>query len=151
MVRYTVGKPQTEEEVWSRLLRYLGLWSLLGYGYWVVEEQATGAFVGEVGLSNYKRAIEPPLGDAPEIGWTLLPRFQGNGYATEAAQAALAWARNLPALGDRISCIIHAENTGSFRVAAKCGFIESHISTYRGAPFHVLFHTVQASAAATAP
>jgi len=36
--RYTLFKPSTPEEVWSRLLRYFGLWSLLGYGFWVVEE-----------------------------------------------------------------------------------------------------------------
>src|ERR1700690_3739295 len=74
-------KPFTEEESWTRLLRYVGHWSLLGFGYWVVEEKASGKFAGEVGFADYMRNIEPPL-NAPEIGWALASRFHGKGYAT---------------------------------------------------------------------
>ena len=139
VVRHTVKKPQTPEEVWSRILRYSGLWSICGYGYWLVQEKATGAFVGEVGFSDYRRAIDPPLDNIPEIGWILHPTHHGKGFATEAAQAAMAWAAQLPLQANRISCIIHEENPGSFRVADKLGFTRSHISLYRGEPFAVLF------------
>lgn len=61
------GHSFSEEESWTRFLRYFGHWSVLGFGSWLVEERATGNFVGEVGFANYRRAIEPPL-DAPEIG-----------------------------------------------------------------------------------
>ena len=37
--RHIGGKPSTREESWSRLLRYAGLWALLGFGYWLVEER----------------------------------------------------------------------------------------------------------------
>jgi RimJ/RimL family protein N-acetyltransferase len=49
------------------LLRYVGHWSLLGFGYWILEERATGEFVGEVGFSDYKRDVEPALGAVPEV------------------------------------------------------------------------------------
>jgi RimJ/RimL family protein N-acetyltransferase len=55
VTRHIMGKPCSEEESWSRMLRYLGHWSLAGYGYWLVEEKATGRFVGEVGFADYKR------------------------------------------------------------------------------------------------
>ena len=55
------GKPFTEEESWTRLLRYVGHWALLGFGYWVVEERATGIFAGEIGFADYKRNLEPSL------------------------------------------------------------------------------------------
>jgi RimJ/RimL family protein N-acetyltransferase len=139
VIRYTVIKPSTPEEVWSRLLRYLGLWSLLGFGYWVVEEKSTGAFVGEVGLCNYHRELEPPLGNTPEIGWTLLPTFHGNGYATEAAQAVIDWATKAPVLADKLACIIHAENAVSLRVATKCGFTTHFVTTYKGSPTLILY------------
>src|SRR5882757_11232531 len=84
VTRYIGGKPSTVEECWSRLLRYAGHWSLLGFGYWIVEERATGDFVGEVGFSDYKRDVEPPLGAVPEVGWVLVPSKKGMGYATEA-------------------------------------------------------------------
>src|ERR1700691_4275001 len=80
--RHIGGRPQTEEETWSRLLRYVGHWALLGFGYWVVEEKATGSFVGELGFADYKRDMEPPLKDTPEIGWIFAAQFQGKGYAT---------------------------------------------------------------------
>lgn len=138
VIRYTVVKPSTPEEVWSRILRYLGLWSLLGFGYWVIEEKSSGSFVGELGLCDFHRDIDPPLGDTPEIGWTLLPTFHGKGYATEAAQACIGWAQGSPIRASRLTCIIHTENVGSLRVASKCGFTTTHVTTYKGSPTLIL-------------
>ena len=50
--RYTTGKPLAPEDVWAKMLRYGGLWAMLGYGYWVIEEKASGDFVGEVGFGT---------------------------------------------------------------------------------------------------
>lgn len=141
VVRHTLGRPATPEEVWSRLLRYLGSWSLLGYGYWVVEEKQSGVFVGEVGLSNLHRDIAPPIGDIPEIGWVLRPDHHGKGYATEAAQAVLDWVCEPPLSAARIACIINTENQPSIRVAEKLGFRASYTTTYRGEPTLVLYAT----------
>jgi RimJ/RimL family protein N-acetyltransferase len=58
VTRYIGGRPLTKEEVWARLLRYAGHWLRMGYGFWVVEEKATGKFVGEVGYANLQREIE---------------------------------------------------------------------------------------------
>jgi len=122
VVEQISGTPSTREQSWARLLRYAGHWSLLGYGYWVVEERESGAFVGEVGFADYHRAIEPPLDGMPELGWILASHGQGNGYATEAARAAIAWGeehfRDIP----QIACIIVPEHRPSIRVAEKCGF-----------------------------
>src|SRR5271170_6882454 len=67
VTRYIGGKPLTEEESWTRLLRYVGHWALLGFGYWVAEENATGSFVGEIGFADYKRDLEPSLKGVPEV------------------------------------------------------------------------------------
>ncbi len=91
VTRFIGGKPSTPEEVWARLLRYVGHWSLLGFGYWVVTERVTGRFLGEVGFADFRREIEPSLEGVPEIGWVLTPQGHGRGFATEAAGAALAW------------------------------------------------------------
>src|SRR5690242_21259683 len=42
IVRHIGGKPSTGEEAWRRLLTYAGLWRLLGFGYWAIEERASG-------------------------------------------------------------------------------------------------------------
>ena len=79
VTRYIGGRPFSSEEVWGRLQRYVGHWSLLGYGYWLVAEKGTGAFVGEVGFADFKRQITPSFDGVPEIGWALLPTAQGKG------------------------------------------------------------------------
>ena len=133
VVTYMGGKPLTLEECWTRFLRYIGHWSVLGYGYWVVEEKATGDFVGEVGFGNFKRDMEPPLGAIPELGWVLAPAKHGKGYATEAAAAALQWGRKHFGAND-FACLIHPDHRASIRVARKCGFEERLVGTYKGRP-----------------
>jgi len=133
VTRYIGGKPSTGEEVWARLLRYVGHWSLLGFGYWAIEDRATGRFIGELGFADFKRSIEPPIGDVPELGWALASSMHGKGYATEAVRAAVAWgeAHFVPA---HTVCIIDPENRPSIRVAEKCGYREFRRTTYKGKP-----------------
>ena len=116
-----------------RLLRYGGLWTFLGYGFWAVCERDTGRFVGEVGLADFHREIDwgQDAENAPECGWVLSPSAQGHGYATEAVVAALQWRDDhLP--GSRTVCMIGPENTGSLRVAEKCGFRALRDADYHG-------------------
>jgi len=133
VTRHIGGKPFTAEESWARLLRNVGHWALLGFGYWVVEEKATGGFAGEVGFADHKRNLEPSLDDTPEIGWAFAVHAHGRGYATEAVRAAIAW-------GDahfgpsQTACIIHPENVASIRVAEKIGYRELRRTMYKGQP-----------------
>ena len=133
VTRHTTGRALSEEETWSRFLRGLGHWALLGFGYWAVEEKSTGEYVGEMGFTDLKRDIQPSVRGLPEMGWILSPRIHGRGYATEAVSAALAWAK--PRFGTtRAVCIISPENIASIRVAEKCGFQEFARTIYRGDP-----------------
>jgi RimJ/RimL family protein N-acetyltransferase len=125
------GKPSTREEVWGRLLRYAGLWALLGYGYWAVEDKADGQFVGDIGFAEFKRDITPSMEGFPEIGWVLSPRIHGRGYATEAVAAALAWGDAHFGATPSV-CIIDPENLASIGVAQKSGFREIARADYRG-------------------
>jgi RimJ/RimL family protein N-acetyltransferase len=134
VVRYISGTPSTGEQSWSRLLRYAGHWTLLHYGYWLVEERDGGAFVGEVGFADYHRVIEPRLDGVPELGWVLAKPMHGKGYATEAVSAAIAWAEERLAPYRRIVCIIAPENAASIRVAEKCGFTLIAETTYQTLP-----------------
>jgi RimJ/RimL family protein N-acetyltransferase len=133
VLRYMGGKPLSVEECWARFLRYFGHWSLLGFGYWVVEERETAEFVGEVGFGDFKRDMQPALGAIPELGWVLAPAKHGKGYATEAAQAALSWGRK-HFRSNNFACLIHPEHRASIRVAAKCGFEAWQLATYRDRP-----------------
>jgi RimJ/RimL family protein N-acetyltransferase len=130
------ARPFTREDIWSRFLRQFGMWAVCGYGSWAVEEKSTGAYIGTVGVFDVRRDFDPPepsLVGLPEAGWTLAPQVHGKGHATEAAQAALAWAdRHFG--GIRMWCIIAPENKASIRVAEKNGFQFWKVTTYKGDP-----------------
>lgn len=131
VVRHIGGKPFTREDVWSRILRARGLWSMLGYGYWAVYDKESGRFVGDVGFADFHRAFTPSIEGTPEMGWVLDPWCHGRGYASEAVAAAIGWARgNLDAR--EFACIINPANTPSIRVALKAGFEEQGRVDYKG-------------------
>ena len=140
VVRHIGGKPFTQEDSWMRFLRQVGHWQLFDYGFWIVREKGGGAFVGHVGLGDFRREMTPDFGGAPEMGWVLARSAHGKGYATEAVEAAIRWMRlrHQPA---RIVCMIEPENAASLRVAAKCGFREFARSTYKDTAV-VLFERV---------
>lgn len=140
VTRHISGAPSSASDSWARLLRYAGHWALLGYGFWALEEKASGRFVGDVGLADFKREIEPPI-TAPEMGWVLAPWAHGKGYATEAVRAVLAW--GLARFGPiETACIIHPENTASLRVAEKVGYREKLRTTFKSGPAIVFSSTL---------
>ncbi|PJG47494.1 GNAT family N-acetyltransferase [Sphingobium sp. LB126] len=120
VVRHIGGQVQDAQAVWFRMLRYAGMWSLLGYGMWALEDRTTGAFLGEAGLLSSARGL-PELEGVPEAGWVLAPAAWGGGFAVEAMQAVLHWADHH--LGSPVvRCIIEPDNASSVAVAGKLGF-----------------------------
>lgn len=135
VVRFIGGTPQEAQAVWFRILRYAGMWALLGYGMWVVEDRESGAFLGEAGLLSAERGL-PELDGLPEAGWVLGPDAWGRGMATEAMAAVVAWAdAHLDA--SSIRCIIEPDNAASIRVAEKLGFTALTDAHYGGKPTRI--------------
>jgi RimJ/RimL family protein N-acetyltransferase len=86
----------------------VGLWLLRGHGVWTVEASADGAVLGFVLIG-----FEP--GDAePELGYLFRPAAEGQGFATEAATAALAHARDTL----RLAALVSYVAPGNHRSAA---------------------------------
>jgi RimJ/RimL family protein N-acetyltransferase len=132
-----LGGNASEQEVWNRLLRYAGMWSLLGYGYWAVTDRKNGDFLGEAGLADMKREMTPPLGAVPESGWSLRAHVHGRGLAHEAMQAVLNWAdKQLSHL--QTCCIISPTNAPSLRLAEKLGYQASDARQLGDKPMLVL-------------
>lgn len=118
------------ETVWFRLLRDIGHWSVFGYGNWAIRRREDGAFLGSVGVFNYRRDLEPAF-DAPEVGWGLTPAFHGQGYAQEALAAALCHADTTLDL-PRTVCMIDPKNAPSLKLARRAGFDLWREGLYRG-------------------
>lgn len=129
-----IGRPREREEVWIRLLRSIGTWTLFGYGAWVLRDRVDGTILGEIGLMEARRAIDPPL-DAPEMGWTLTRAAQGRGYAHEALTAILDWSdANAIAW---TQCIIDPGNAPSIRLALRVGYVARDERIYHDKPIGV--------------
>jgi RimJ/RimL family protein N-acetyltransferase len=130
VTRFIGGRAYTGEEVWQRVQRYAGSWVLLGHGFWVIEEKAMGRLIGEIGIMDARRDIDPPFGEDRELGWALLPEVHGRGYASEALKAVLDWERqvfNAPCL----VALIDPDNSRSIKLAKKFGFTVRARSTYK--------------------
>ncbi|KAA8995643.1 GNAT family N-acetyltransferase [Affinibrenneria salicis] len=89
-----------------------------GFCFWAVERRDTRAFIGTVGLLQvgYPAHFTP----AVEVGWRLDRRAWGQGYAVEAARAALASGFQQP---DRAEIIANTvpHNVRSRRVMESLG------------------------------
>ncbi|GAC1305791.1 MAG: GNAT family N-acetyltransferase [Vulcanimicrobiaceae bacterium] len=133
VIRYIFATPSTRAQTWLRMASYRGMWALLGFGYWAIEERATGAFVGEAGFLDALRDIVPPLDGTPEIGWALAPAFHGRGYAAEAMRAIVAWGDEHLAAA-RTACLIVPANVRSIRLAEGLGYVRTAATTFRGEP-----------------
>ncbi len=101
-------------DAWRSLAISIGHWTLRGYGTWAVERKADGALVGRVGLIN------PEGWPGLELGWTLGRPYWGQGYASEAAAAALRYAFLTQPVTWMIS-LIDPDNKASQAVAERIG------------------------------
>jgi RimJ/RimL family protein N-acetyltransferase len=108
------GAPLDRGAAFRAMALHLGHWQLRGYGQWALEDRATGRFIGRAGL------WQPDGWPGLEVGWVLDRDAWGNGYATEAGNAAISYAFEVLHAEEVIS-LIRPENTGSIRVAERLG------------------------------
>ena len=93
-------------------------WEQRGFGEWVVGIPGEAAFIGAVGLETV--AYEAHFTPAVEVAWRLARAYWGNGYATEAAGAAVD--HGFEQLGlDEIVAVTVAANWRSRRVMERLG------------------------------
>ncbi|MCO4317085.1 GNAT family N-acetyltransferase [Phyllobacterium sp. 21LDTY02-6] len=131
--RHISGEPSSPERSWGRLLQYIGMWQAIGYGFWAMEEKATGRYIGDAGFADFNRVMEPAFGEVPEMGWVVSPEVHGKGYAVEALTKMLEWGKaNLAARSAR--CIISPDNSASIKLARRCGFEPIAETNYLGEP-----------------
>jgi RimJ/RimL family protein N-acetyltransferase len=99
---------------WRHLAMFLGSWALVGHGMWAIERRRDGALIGRAGF------LDPEGWPGCELAWLLARDAWGQGYAFEAAQAALAYGRREQGLRDVIS-LIRPDNARSIALAERLG------------------------------
>ena len=131
-----VGGPYPRRLSWRAFLGGYGHWALRGYGMWMIEDRASGATAGRVGM------IFNDGWDEPELGWHLFDGFEGKGLAHEAALAARAYAAAHQGLDGVISYIM-PENTRSIALAERLGATYERVGAVADHPCHVYRHPRQ--------
>ncbi|SDM22887.1 GNAT family N-acetyltransferase [Kriegella aquimaris] len=113
------------ERVFERYDKNLG-------GMNVLILKKNGAMVGLCGLlvQNVDKIQEL------EIGYSILPAYWQNGFASEAALKCKSYAANNQ-LADSLISIIHIDNIPSQKVASKIGMSQDKTTIYNTNPVHI--------------
>lgn len=85
-----------------------------GFGFWLVVSKDSGASAGMCGL------VKRDGLDDVDVGYAFLPAYRGQGFAFEAAQASLAYARDRLGL-KRVVAITGQDNVASARLLERLG------------------------------
>jgi [ribosomal protein S5]-alanine N-acetyltransferase len=96
-----------------------------GIGRWAVIEKASGAFTGWAGL-KWNTGPENHRRDFYDLGYRLIRKYWGRGYASEAAKVSIDYGFNTMNL-DEINGIADSRNLASIKILQKVGmkFIET--------------------------
>ncbi|MBY6196055.1 GNAT family N-acetyltransferase [Vibrio hangzhouensis] len=86
-----------------------------GFGYYVIRLKPCSTPVGICGF------LKKPELCYPDLGYALLPQFEGQGYAFEACSAVLDWVQRQYDI-QVIDAVTLRENSASIRLLGKLGF-----------------------------
>jgi RimJ/RimL family protein N-acetyltransferase len=117
-VMHDYPAPFTTEEADAYFERRRGQIAAHGFGKWAIERRADGDFLGFVGVSEAYPTL--PVAPSLEIGWRLVRGAWGQGYASEAARAALTDAFERTG-AERILAFTLATNQRSLAVMHRLG------------------------------
>ena len=120
-----------------------------GFGFWVVERKADARVIGMTGV--WFVPAEMAMGEVVEIGWRFNPDAWGQGYATEAARAALTYGFETLGL-EEIIAFTARTNLASQAVMTRIGMVHAperdfdHPQVADGDPLkpHVVFVAARA-------
>lgn len=109
-----IGGQQPRATAWRFMATMAGSWALNGFGMFSVIEKSSGRWLGRIG------PWRPEDWPGTEVGWGLHPSAWGQGYAVEAAEAAIDWVFDHLGWTEVVHCI-DPDNTPSIKVAQRLG------------------------------
>lgn len=119
--------PGPEEQAKSWIQYQLDRYDSGRFGHHALIEKASGEFIGQCGLLSQEINGQQVL----EVGYHILPKYWGKGYATEAAMKFRDYAFESD-LCEQLVSIIDTRNVASQRVAEKNGMRRGDQVSYHG-------------------
>jgi ribosomal-protein-alanine N-acetyltransferase len=117
--------PVSPGEAWRTALYNIGHWQVRGFGQFQIELKANQQPIGTCG------PYYPLEWPEPEIAWNVYADYRRQGFASEAARAALEFAYSTLGWPTAIS-VIADDNVASFGVAKKLGASPEKSITIKG-------------------
>lgn len=118
---YLGNNPVASKEVIAEVIQFVRhQYKTNGIGRWAVIEKQSGEFIGWAG---WKFLTEPQNGhqNVYDLGYRLREQFWGKGYASEACEALIKYAKNELKL-EKAYASAHVNNVASNRILQKMGF-----------------------------
>lgn len=113
----------------------LASYAKYGYGGWKISLKRTGEPIGMVGL--FRRDYL----DGPDLGFALLPGFEGKGFAYESSLATLNYVSETYNIQKLYATTVEI-NPRSQRLLARLGFVASGNISPPGTDFNLLLYTL---------
>ena len=126
---------RTEDEARAYIEeRVIGSYKAHGFGMWLAVERDGGASVALAGLVRHEGL------DVPDVGYALVERAWGKGYAQEAAAAVLHHAQTVMGIPS-LAAITAPDNHASMAVLRKIGFTDQGLIQLPGHPGESTYFT----------
>ncbi|MGM7682552.1 GNAT family N-acetyltransferase [Cytobacillus sp. Hm23] len=119
------GEGMSREETENYVENIVSHWNLYGFGVWAVIHKETDKLIGHCGL----RYIDDT--EDVEILYLINQQYWGNGYATEAANAAIGFAFKCLRI-EKLFARVRTRNERSMKVLGKIGFTFLKNKDYNG-------------------
>lgn len=118
------GGVRTNDEIVNNIKKYMQDYSEKGYSTFLVFDTTTNEFIGRAGFGDIESG-------ETEVGYLVLKKYWGKGYATRILKILLHWAKS-NIKKDKIIAFAPVNHLASARVMQKAGMIFSRKGIMKG-------------------
>jgi len=111
------GGVRSRKEIEDNIRKYIAAYNEKGYGIFLVFDLKTEEFIGRAGFGDIESG-------ETEVGYLILKKYWGKGYASKILKILLNWAKN-NIKKDKIIAFTPLDHIASEKVMQKAGMIFS--------------------------
>ena len=117
------GGVRSHDEITANIKRYIKEYKEKGYGIFAVFDINTGEFIGRAGFGDIENEIE--------VGYLILKKYWGQGYASRILKILFIWAKD-NIKKDKIIAFTPINHIASEKVMQKAGMTYSRTGIMKG-------------------